>query len=319
MIDILFSESACGSLKFAQNYGKGKYQEGSVGVFISRNDGSKPTKKEVKKAIQEAKEKARAAWESAAPLGGKTTDIYGFSLVLSIGDISENFPGIKRKQTLERLYNVYPGDIGYKAAEEIFSRANEDLEKVRERAAEGESLRIWYSDQPDEICGLYWFTGLLDQWRVHAGQIFIVKLPEWEADKEDNIVSKNSWGEVAPEEWHRYLALQKPVLPAFIQSCSSYWHKLQAENAPLRAVLNGHLVSVSDDFYDNFILREIEAEGEHFQEAVVIGRVLGKYRLGIGDFWIALRIEEMIRAGKLEVLTKANKDMPVYHRLLKKP
>jgi len=51
---------------------------------------------------------------------------------------------------------------------------------------------------------------------------------------------------------------------------------------------------------------------------VVIGRVLGKYRPGIGDSWIALRIEEMIRAGKLEALTKANKDMPTYHRLLKK-
>lgn len=318
MIDILFNDSACGSLKVAQRYGKGKYQEGCVGIIISHNDGRKPTKEEIKTAMQEAKEKARVAWESATPLGGKTTDIYGFNLVLSIGDISENQPGIKRKQTLEQLYSVYPNDEGHQAAEKIFKRANEDLKEVRERAETGESLRIWYSDQPDEMCGFYWFMSQLNQWKVRDRQIFIVKLPEWEADKEGSIVRKNSWGEVRPEEWHRYVTLQKPVFPAFIQSCTSHWQELQAENAPLRTMLNGHLVSVSEEFYDNFILREIEAEEEQFSEATIIGRILGKYRLGIGDYWIAFRIEEMIHAGKLEALTTASKDMPSYHRLLKR-
>lgn len=79
MIHIVFSESACGSLKIAQHYGKGKYQEGCIGIIISHADGSKPTKEEIKTARQEAKEKARLEWESAIPLCGKTTDIYGFN------------------------------------------------------------------------------------------------------------------------------------------------------------------------------------------------------------------------------------------------
>ena len=318
MIDILFSVSACGSLKMAQNYGKGKYQEGCIGIIISYADGSKPTKEEVETASQEAKEKARLAWEIAAPMGGKTTDIYGFNLVLSVGDISENQPGIKRKQTLEQLYSVYPNGEGRQAAEEILKRANEDLKAIRERVAAGEALRIWYSNHPDEMCGLYWFMGQLDQWSVHDGQVSIAKLPEWEDDKKGNILRKNSWGEVAPEEWHRYLALQKPALPVFIQSCASHWQELQAENALLRAMLNGQLVSTSEKLYDDFILREIAAEGEEFQEAMIVGRVLGKYQLGIGDSWVAFRIEEMINAGKLEAVTAGAKDMPIYHRVLKK-
>ena len=116
MIDILFSESACGSLKVAQHYGEGKYQDGCIGVILCHADGSKPTKEEVEAAKREAKEKACLAWESATPLGGKTTDIYGFNLVLSVGDISENQPDIKRKQTLEHLYSVYPNDEGHQAA-----------------------------------------------------------------------------------------------------------------------------------------------------------------------------------------------------------
>ncbi|MDL2295045.1 DUF3658 domain-containing protein, partial [Ruminococcaceae bacterium OttesenSCG-928-D13] len=55
-----------------------------------------------------------------------------------------------------------------------------------------------------------------------------------------------------------------------------------------------------------------------FQEAMVIGRVLGKYRLGIGDAWVAHRIEGMIRQGKLEPTTEASKDSPIYHRKLRK-
>lgn len=318
MIEIVFSDSACGSLKVAQHYGEGEYQDGCIGVFVSHADGSKPTKEEVEAARREAKEKARLAWESATPLGGDTADIYGFNLVLSVGDISENQPGIKRQQTLEQLYSVFPNDVGHQAAQEMFKRVKKDLKTVQERAAVGESLRIWYSNQPDEMCGLYWFMGQLNQWKVHSEQVYIVKLPEWEADEKGNIVQKIGWGQVAPGEWHRYLALQKPVLRVFVQSCASHWQELQRENAPLRATLNGHLISVPETLYDDFIFRVIEAEGEEFQEAKVIGRVIGKYQLGIGDSWIAFRIEEMIREGKLAAVSAVVEDMPVYHRVLKK-
>ena len=318
MIEIVFSDSACGSLKVAQHYGEGKFRGGGIGVIVSHADGSKPTKEEVEAARREAKEKAHLAWESATPLGGNTADIYGFNLVLSVGDISENQTGIKRQQALEHLYSVFPNDEGHQAAQEIFKRVKEDLKTVQKRAEVGESLRIWYSNQPDEMCGLYWFMGQLNQWKVHGEQVSIVKLPEWEADEKRNIVQKIGWGQVAPGEWHRYLALQKPVLPVFVQSCASHWQDLQRENTPLRATLNGQLISAPETLYDDFIFREIEAEGEEFQEAKVIGRVIGKYQLGIGDFWIAFRIEEMIREGKLEVASAVAEDMPVYHRVLKK-
>ena len=51
---------------------------------------------------------------------------------------------------------------------------------------------------------------------------------------------------------------------------------------------------------------------------MVIGRVLGKYHLGIGDAWVALRIEEMIRAGMFETISDADEDAPIYHRMLRK-
>lgn len=177
MIEIVFSDSACGSLIVVQHYDEGKFQDGCMGVIDRHTDGSEPTKEEVKNARREAKEETRLVWENATTMGGEKSDIYGFNLLLSIGDISENWPGIKRKQTLEYLFSVHLDDEGQQGANEIFKRANEDLKTIRERAAAGEAFRIWYSNQPDDMCGLYWFMSLLNQWNVHDGQVLIIKLP----------------------------------------------------------------------------------------------------------------------------------------------
>lgn len=316
MIEIVFSDSACGGLKVAQHYGKGNYNGGAIGVCILHEDGRKPTREELKAAQREAEEKARLDWERATPMGGNSSDIYGFNLMLSVGDITENKPGSQRQAVMEQLFSIYPDNEGKQAAQELLQKAQSNLYTVCDRAAAGEALRIWYSNQPDELCGLYWLLARLNELKEH-GPVYLVKLPEWEADEEGNIIRKTNWGEVAPGEWNRYVILQTQAPPIFCQSCASHWLTLQKENAPLRAVLNGQLVSAPETIYDDFIVREIAEEGEEFQEAMIIGRVLGNYQLGISDSWIAYRIEEMIRAGKLEPVTFPADDSPVYHRILK--
>jgi len=268
MIDIVFSESACGSLKISQNY---------------RN----------------------------------FADVYGFNLLLSVGDISEDQPGTKRRQALEHLYSVYPKTVARQLVQKLFNNATDDLKKVRERVLAGEPTRIWYSNQPDEMCGLFWFMSQLDHWKVYDGQISIVKLPTWKTNEGRMSTRINSWGDLAPEEWPRYFELQRIAMPEFIQSCASHWRSLQKENSPLRTVLNGQLVGVPEKFYDSFIFHEIAAEIDMLQETVIIGHLLRK-RPGIGYFWIALRIEEMIRIGAIEIVSDATEDMPRYNRVLKK-
>lgn len=318
MIEIVFSDSACGSLKIAQHFGQGEYQSGAVAIIGSHEDGSELTKEEIEAIKREALEKDRLEWERATPMGGNSADVFGLNLMLSVGDISENKPGIKRKKVFEHSFSINPNNECCWMADEILKKVKENLKTVRERVAAGESVRIWYSNEPDEMCGLYWFMEQLNQWEVDDVQVYIVKLPEWEADEKGNIVQIKCWGEVIPGEWHRYLALQKPVSPVFRQVvCASHWQELQRENAPLRAVLNGQLVSVSEKLYDDFILREIAAEDGGLKEAMLIGSVISKYQLGMGEFWIALRIEEMIRAGELEVVTE-DEDMLVYNRVLKR-
>ena len=83
MIEIVFGESACGSLKIAQTYGKGKYRGSAVSIFMRHEDGSVPSSDEMKKAQLQAQEQERIAWENAIPLGGKSCDVYCFDMALT--------------------------------------------------------------------------------------------------------------------------------------------------------------------------------------------------------------------------------------------
>ena len=318
MIEIVFGENAEGSLKIAQNYGKGKYLGGSIGVIIKHEDGGEPTKREIEEAQRKAEEKERLAWEQAVPLGGTSGDVFGFSLALSIGDIAGAPFFEKRWNVLEKLYAIYPNDEGAQAARELWQKAERNAKMVYERIAAGEDVRIWYSNQPDERCGLYWFIAYFRLLREEKGNVYLVRLPDWEEDGAGNMMQKTSWGDMAPGEWHRYLSKQELASPAFYAYCTAQWETLRRENAPLRVVVNGKLTGMPETFYDEIIMREIGREKEVFREAPVVGRVLGKYQLGIGDAWVAYRIQKMIEAGKLKVVEEAAGDLPTYCCTLQK-
>ena len=106
MIEIVFSDSACGSLVVAQNYGKGKYHGGAVSVFLHHADETEPTVEEIHEAQLRAEENDRLAWENAIPLGGKRDDVYCFDIGLSIGDISDNGIGEQRRDILKKMLSV---------------------------------------------------------------------------------------------------------------------------------------------------------------------------------------------------------------------
>lgn len=317
MIEIVFSDSACGSLKMAQHYGTGNYIGGCVGVFLSKHDGSQPTPEEISAAQREAEEQEQLKWENAVPMGGNPKDVFGFNLMLSVGDISaDDFIG-GRQKAIEALWSIYPDD----PSDEPFNLADElhkGIEAIRHRLTQDDEIRIWYSNQPDEMCGLYWFMWELEQLAEKPRAVYIAKLPDHEYRENNTIVTYTGWGEVSPGEWHRYTSCAEITTDVFHKHCASKWETLQSENAPLRVVLNGQIHSVSESVYDEFIYREIDNQEEEFQEAVLIGTVLGKYQLGIGDAWLANRIEKMIANGCLSIVSNPVEGMPIYYRRLKK-
>ena len=316
MLDIVFGDSACGSLKLAQHFGEGKYNSGCIGIILDKEDA---TEEELRQAQQHAEEESRREWENAQPMGGNPGDVYGFGLGLSVGDISEDMPGTARRRVLCELVH-FP--LSLPGIMEQIDRTMESTEKglktVLNRSAEGEQVRLWYSDQPDEMCGFYWMTAQLNSLKDRCGPISMVELPAYEQMDDGTIVTRNGWGDVSPGEWYKFLSLEQPMSLAFRRSITAQWRSLQEENAPLRAVLNGHLVSAPADFYDSFIRRELARASDEFHEARIIGNIIGRFQLGIGDGLIANRIETIIKSGELEIVTQAPDDGPSYRRILRK-
>ena len=93
---------------------------------------------------------------------------------------------------------------------------------------------------------------------------------------------------------------------------------LQAQNAPLRAVVNGRPVSVPEDFYDSFVRDVLRAQPKEFREAEAIGTLLATLRPGVSDGFAARRIEALVQAGLLEAMSSPAPGRPVYDRVLRK-
>lgn len=81
------------------------------------------------------------------------------------------------------------------------------------------------------------------------------------------------------------------------------WTRMQEENAPLRAMVNGKVRSVPADFYDETILSCVPEEESH--AALTIGRAIAKLDKSgnrISDMLIFSRVRALGAAGKLEIV-----------------
>ena len=316
MLEIVFTDSACGSLKMAQSFGKGKFHGGCIGVFIHHGDGTEATQAEIDEEIRKAEEKERQKWEQAVPLGGKSSDVFGFPLGLSFGDIHDPLCIRDRLDATKVLFSFWNEQLEMQMRDQMAESA-ENLEKVRNRISGGEDVRIWYSDIPDELCGFYWLMDELRTLPEGHGTIYAVKQPQYD-EIGDTVCSYNGWGEIEPGQFSKFTSLAVPISDRMRRIYGNAWKQLQEENAPIRACINGQLRSAPENLYDHYIRMELDREADEFKEARVVGNVLGRYQLGIGDGYIHYRIEKMVKEGKLIAVTVPKEDDPGYWRILRK-
>ena len=239
---------------------------------------------------------------------GTSRDVACFPLNLSIGDISEPFSE-ERAEYLQSTVMIGGPDFSRIGAE-LMETARRSSERVRSTR---EPVRIWTSRNPDEFCG---FCHILTELPKDA-DIRVVELPEYEVFGKE-IRTYSGWGEIGPYELGRFQTLERSLSTTERRYFSMLWRTMQQENSPLRAMVNGQLLSVGADFYDGIILRELEKQPREFHEGRLIGEILGRYQLGLGDSLIALRIEEFISRGMLTPATEPMEDRPIYHRYLRK-
>ena len=287
MLELCFSQSARGGLRCAQHCGGGGRK--IIGVIVGRDDGRPATRKEIRQAQKQAQQKREALDREAIPLGGTPSDVLGLSLGLDMEDIREPL-GEARRELLRRWY-----DGNDEAADQDWQETLESADRLR-ACGTGDAVRIWVDHTPSSACGLLHAASILEK---TGAAVSVVPLPRWREEGKA-VVSYQGWGEVEPELFGHFLSREEPVPPRILGVMASRWRELQRENAPLRAVVNGWIRSVGEDFYDGLIRKHIP-EGQT-KIALIIGDVLGWEKPGIGDIWLVERIRWMLSAGELRMV-----------------
>ena len=221
-------------------------------------------------------------------IGWTFDPVIHFSCDFSVGDISEDIPGPARYAVLCRLLRqtADPEEM-----RQYMEETAKNLETILTQSANGVPVRVWSSDRPGEVCGFYWLMEHLSRLEERRGPVSMIQLPK-NALAGDGAVL-DTWGMVGSSELSGYLPLEQPVSPQFMEFCADRWKNLKRENAPLRAVINGRLVSAPETLYDSFIQQELLRVGDKSRKTEILCNVLVRYQLGISDQWIAERIEKL--------------------------
>ena len=289
MLELCFDMSTRGALRVAQHCGRGG--KGAVGVIVAASDQGDPAvaEQEARRAAEAFRRHQEELEREAIPLGGDPGDVMTLSLGLDMGDIREPL-GEVRHQLLKQWYDWD------EVADRDWGRCLEAAEHLK-AVGPGDTVRIWVDRTPASACGLLHAASLLKDTKA---AVHVVALPPWRERPDGVVETYLGWGEVEPELFGRFLSREEPVPPAALGAMAHRWRELQQDNAPLRAVVNGRVRSVGEDFYDGLIRRNLP-EGRT-KIANIIGDVLGRERPGIGDIWLAERIRWMLSAGELRMV-----------------
>lgn len=280
MIEVLFGESEAASMKAAKSMKIVGYVNGPMSVLVTGKE-TPP-------------ERTFAGW-----VEGTSEDVVCLGFMLDIGNIKEPIDSPYRKNLIYSMYvqNQYVKnpeiDQELKLTGEVYLN---ELLRLKEYLENGETIRVWYSDTPYSICGFYSLCQILQKYK---NEIHIVKLPEYMVRK-TSIISYRDWGEVSAEEFAEFLTYESVMTKEEVRMYAQLWTELTEDNSPLRAMINGKVTGVSEDFYDFLIWKRLTRKP--IKEARLIGDILGCFQIGMGDWWFARRIEHFIQQDKIKVI-----------------
>lgn len=283
MIEVLFAESEAASMKVAKSTVIYSKTDGPTSVFIAGK--KKPS------------EKKHSGW-----IEGTRDEVVCLGYMLDIGDIQKDFESQYRKDLIFSLLNQ---EIS--GEEKNYIDSNMQMQQLKEHLEAGEAIRIWYSDAPYSRCGLYHLCSILKQ---YENEIHLVELPEHVVRGKTITLYKN-WSEVAAEEFAGFLSGERLVSKEEIRMYAILWSEMMEDNSPLRAMVNGKMIGVPEDFYDFMIFKRLTTKP--IKECRLIGDIIGCNQVSIGDWWYANRIQHFIDTGAIKVLEDSEN---LYERLI---
>ncbi len=275
--------------------------------------GSKALKKDVVfgPSVQASLNEAKRVGANKDSIEGQSTNSICLEYNLSFGDISEENPSDKRYwQLFKSISAMYPaekhGNLANDWVDDLKKRNRKYLDELKAAIKNGDEIRIWYSGVPDEINAFYWLMDFLDREKCYKN-ISTVFIPP---DYWSGSYYCRGTGMLAPEMYAKALMLEKAIYESQIRTCAERWKELRKENAPMRLMVSGNLVSLPEDFLDYFISNTANKLQGTFTIARLVGEVMGVYELMVGDFSLYERVLCLVERGDLEIVEEC-KEKPM--------
>lgn len=239
-----------------------------------------------------------------------TDEVLPLSFMLDMGDIRQPVDSEYRALFIDEMYGMdqFADDSDYVPGEFAQGPVSR-LERFKQRLTQDTIVRIWYNERPSSLCGLRFVCNILKDYDCN---VRIVGLPRTLVHDDGNTTHLN-WIPEEPSELDELLQFEEPLTHDEVCQYASEWARLVDENSPLRAVVNGSLISVPEDFYDFLIFKELPDEPT--REVRVVGHVLGNYMIGVWPEWINKRIRHGILEGTIELVRDGNN---MKHRIIRK-
>ncbi len=240
----------------------------------------------------------------------KHTDILCFEWMLDIGSLQEGINSKYRKELPGKMImqdSVLNSD---ECMPEIGEKNTRILNRLKILLKNKESVRVWYGDDAESLCGLFFLCTLF---KDSDAPIYAMEAPKVSSHDDKKFLS-TGWGCFEPEELELLLSRQRILDPNEIQAYADHWEKLVQENSPLRVSLGGIPISVDAGFFDQFLDRCLPNKA--IKEAVLIGETLGRCMIRANVSYLVSRVQHMIDAGKIAVL-KVPDEWPM-HRTIKR-
>lgn len=239
-----------------------------------------------------------ASSEFGPKIPGCAQDVLSLHLLADMGDISRLEQPESRHALYAKWLTAYEKAADYTAEIQRFEDMLKNHIRLLKMAAETETpIRFWWSDAPSEICGLYWAMHFLKGTRA---PLRAIRIPRYAQVTPGSAMIVPSTSSLAPEDFYNMITYEQEIPAGEQEAMAREWQTLVKENAPLRADVNGMLLSVPVDFYDAFLLRHLP--DTPFYAANIIGQAMAEKAIGIDAWWYRDRLLEMKHAGILRRL-----------------
>lgn len=153
-------------------------------------------------------------------------------------------------------------------------------------------LRIWWTDVPNDVIGLWWLADLCAKQKLAIQQVHVPTI--FPHPTQSALYKITNLGELDPD-WLDALAQTATTLTVRDLTAFSFgWQNLHSASNEVRILLNTELLSVPETYFDPLILAAVKTPPKTFAEHVkAIGHLIGEYQISLPDWWWHYRLQQL--------------------------